>query len=86
MVVNDWFMQFLSDTLNLSVDRPRVTETTALGAAYLAGLGAGIYADLSEVVGHWSCDKSFSPTMDGDTRDRLYAGWLEAVSRVRCNG
>lgn len=83
MVANDWFVQFLADILNLQIDRPKVTETTALGAAYLAGLGAGIYADLSDVVGHWGCDKSFEPAMEASTQARLYEGWLKAVGRIR---
>lgn len=82
MVANDWFVQFLADILDLKIDRPTVTETTALGAAYLAGLGAGVYADLSDVVGQWGCDKSFEPAMAPETRQRLYDGWLKAVGRI----
>lgn len=82
MVANDWFVQFLADILDLKIDRPTVTETTALGAAYLAGLGAGVYADLSDVVGQWGCDKSFEPAMATETRQRLYDGWLKAVGRI----
>lgn len=83
MVVNDWFVQFLADVLDRTIDRPRITETTALGAAYLAGLGAGVHTNLSVLRDHWSCDASFKPKMPAEMRNKLYHGWLEAVNRVR---
>ncbi|UYG06125.1 glycerol kinase GlpK [Halomonas sp. M4R1S46] len=84
MVANNWLMQFLSDMLGVQVDRPGILETTALGAAYLAGLRLGWYRDLDEIAALWHCERSFTPTMDEAERERLYAGWLEAVNRVRC--
>ncbi|MBL3557310.1 MULTISPECIES: glycerol kinase GlpK [Marinobacter] len=84
MVVNDWVMQFLADILNVSVDRPRVTETTALGAAYLAGLQTGVYQSLEEIAQLWARERRFEPVMQPALRERLYAGWLDAVERV-CN-
>ncbi|WP_097460794.1 glycerol kinase GlpK [Mangrovitalea sediminis] len=83
MVVNDWLVQFLSDVLNVAVDRPRVTETTALGAAYLAGLQAGVYQGLDEIFELWNCGQRFLPSMEPGLREQLYAGWLDAVERVR---
>ncbi len=83
MVVNDWLMQFLSDILNVTVDRPKVTETTALGVAYLAGLKAGIYSSLDQIAQLWHCEHRFEPAMHPERRERLYAGWLDAVERVR---
>ncbi len=83
MVANDWVMQFLADILGLTVERPVVHETTALGAAYLAGLETGFYKGLSEIASHWQRDRSFAPAMAPDQRDGLYAGWQDAVARVR---
>jgi glycerol kinase len=83
MVVNDRVCQFLADINDLMVERPAVTETTALGAAYLAGLGAGLYSSLDEVGGRWRCERSFIPAMGDQQRRRLYDGWKAAVARVR---
>ena len=83
MVVNDWVVQFLSDVMDLPIQRPAITETTALGVAYLAGLSAGLYKDLDEVAQLWEQERQFQPEMDGEERERLYEGWLDAVSRVR---
>ncbi|GHE19755.1 glycerol kinase GlpK [Halomonas urumqiensis] len=83
MVKNNWVMQFLADMLNLQVDRPTVLETTALGAAYLAGLRLGWYRDLDEIAELWQCERSFTPQMEADERERLYQGWQEAVERVK---
>lgn len=83
MVANDWLMQFLADLLDTPVERPVVAETTAQGAAILAGLGAGCYASLEEVSAHWARERRFEPAMPGERRDRLYGGWLQAVDRVR---
>ncbi|EPC04607.1 glycerol kinase [Litchfieldella anticariensis FP35 = DSM 16096] len=84
MVRNNWLMQFLADMLGVSVDRPTVLETTALGAAYLAGLHLGWYEGLEEIAGLWRCERTFSPQMDDEERERLYRGWLDAVDRVKC--
>ncbi|HKK56793.1 glycerol kinase GlpK [Marinobacter sp.] len=84
MVVNDWLMQFLADILNVSVERPRVTETTALGAAYLAGLQTGVYENLEQIGALWKQEHHFEPVMRPVLRESLYAGWLDAVARV-CN-
>jgi glycerol kinase len=82
MVANAWLMQFLADLLDVTVERPAMTETTALGAAYLAGLGAGFIDSLAETQALWRADKSFAPAMAGVDRDRLYAGWRRAVARI----
>jgi glycerol kinase len=78
-------VQFLSDILNVDVDRPAVIETTALGAAYLAGLRVGVYKSLEEIAELWHCQRHFQPQMADALRDKLYAGWLDAVTRVRRN-
>jgi len=83
MVANDWTMQFLADILDIPVERPTVTETTALGAAYLAGLATGFFRNIDEIAGHWQCDKRFDPAMAASARTDLYDGWLAAVNRVR---
>lgn len=84
MAVNDWVMQFLADIVNVTVDRPRVTETTALGAAYLAGLQTGVFQSLEEISQLWERERRFTPDMKPALRESLYAGWLDAVERV-CN-
>jgi len=83
MVGNDWLVQFLADILNVAVDRPRVTETTALGAAFLAGLQSGVYQGLDEIEMLWGRERRFEPEMSPSQRERLYQGWLDAVERVR---
>jgi glycerol kinase len=83
MVQNDWFAQCLADTLDLPVERPRFTETTVLGAAILAGLGSGLYPSLDTVAGRWQRDRLFEPRESSDRRDARYAGWKDAVARVR---
>ncbi|MBM3564734.1 MAG: glycerol kinase GlpK [Alphaproteobacteria bacterium] len=83
MAVNDWVMQFLADQIAIPVERPRVTETTALGAAYLAGLGAGVYASTAEITKRWARERRFRPAAQGTERERLYKGWRRAVERVR---
>ncbi|WP_269531433.1 glycerol kinase GlpK [Chitinimonas sp. BJYL2] len=85
MAANDWLMQFLADLLATPVDRPEVTETTALGAAYLAGLGAGVYRHLDEIGALWARQQTFTPAMPASQRGALYRGWQEAVQRVRTN-
>ena len=83
MVANDWLMQFLSDIVDLRVERPVVTETTALGAAYLAGVQVGVFDSLDDVTANWQRDRSFEPAMDNSERERLLAGWTKSVSRVK---
>jgi glycerol kinase len=82
MTASDWTMQFLSDILGAPVDRPKILETTALGAAWLAGSRAGIYPDQQGFADSWACDRRFEPQMDAPRRDRLYSGWQDAVSRT----
>jgi glycerol kinase len=86
MVANDWFVQFLSDILGTGIERPRVQETTALGAAFLAGLGAGVYKDLAEVKTFWHLDQAFQPDLPENKRADLLFGWHEAVRRVKSAG
>jgi glycerol kinase len=83
MVKNDWVMQFLADILNMPVERPVVSETTALGAAICAGLGAGLFASLDEVAATWQRDRLFQPAMPDVDREHLYKGWRAAVKRVQ---
>ena len=85
MVVNNWLTQTLADILGIRVDRPVVTETTALGAAYLAGLQVGLFASLGEVAAQWQCERSFQPSLDERARQARHAGWRRAVARV-CEG
>ena len=82
MVANDWLMQFQADVLDMPVERPTVTETTALGAAYLAGLGAGVHSSTQALAGRWRLDRRFEPAMPPGSRERLLEGWDDAVSRV----
>lgn len=79
--VNDFLMQFQADVLDVPVERPAVTETTALGAAYLAGWAAGVWRDRDEIVSQWHLDRRFEPVMDAAQRDRLLGGWRRAVER-----
>ena len=79
---NGWAMQFLADTLSIPVERPVITETTALGAAYLAGLQAGVYADAAEIGENWERDMVFEPRMGEKERNTRYAGWQDAVART----
>ena len=83
MSVNDWLMQRLSDTLGCHCQRPQVTETTALGAAYLAGLQLGLFDSLEDIAALWQEECSFSPKMGDIDRERRYHGWKRAVARVR---
>jgi len=82
-VVNNWLMQFQADILGVPVVRPAVTETTAIGAAYLAGLAVGYWPDTSEVTRNWAVDRIFTPSMSADQREALYAGWMKAVERAK---
>jgi len=82
MVANDWTMQFLADILDLPVERPKVTETTALGAAYLAGLQAGVFQDTEEIAERWRLDARFQPAMAVEERNRNLTGWRDALGRA----
>jgi glycerol kinase len=82
MVVNDWFLQFLADLLDLPVERPRVIETTALGAAYLAGVQIGLFGSLADVRDHWQRDAIFTPQISPAERAVQLQGWDKAVGRV----
>jgi glycerol kinase len=77
---NDLLMQFQSDILNTKVLRPKVTETTALGAAYLAGLAVGYWSSIDDIQQQWQIDKTFAPSMDESKRNELTAGWQKAVN------
>jgi glycerol kinase len=85
MVVNDTLMQRLADTVGAPVERPTVTETTALGAAFLAGLEAGLWPSIDALASTWALDRAFHPQEEAAARDRRYAGWQDAVGRVRSN-
>jgi len=76
-------MQFLSDILDMPVDRPEILETTALGAAMLAGLADGAYDSLEEMAQNWRLDSAFTPDLKSSTRQQLLAGWSEAVTKTR---
>jgi len=78
-VKNDFLMQFQSDLLDVSVERPVIEETTALGAAYLAGLAVGFWKSRDEIADMWKVDKNFDPTMSEESRTELYSGWKKAV-------
>jgi len=82
MSASDWTMQFLADILGAPVDRPKVLETTALGAAWIAGMKAGIYPDAEGFSKMWALDRTFEPRMDLETRDARYAGWQDAIART----
>ena len=81
MVENDLLMQFQADILNLPVVRPVIKETTALGAAYAAGLAVGFYKDIDDLRANWAVDHTWNPNMDEGTRARLYKSWKKAVTR-----
>jgi glycerol kinase len=82
MVANDWLMQFLADITAIPIERPRVSETTAYGAACLAALGCGLLTSIAEIAGLWRKDTDFQPTMPAPERTRLIAGWHDAVART----
>ncbi|MCP3889717.1 MAG: glycerol kinase, partial [Desulfobulbaceae bacterium] len=82
MVASDWTMQFLADILDAPIDRPEILETTAVGAAYLAGLQAGVYPEPSAFSKRWKRDKQFTPGLSEELRNKKYAGWKEAISRT----
>ncbi len=82
MVANDWLMQFLADVLGVAVERPVITETTALGAAYLAGLSAGAFDSLEDLARRWRREARFEPRLEAAEHEHLVAGWARAVARV----
>ncbi len=83
MSASDWAMQFLSDIIGAPVDRPQVLETTALGAAWLAGMRAGVYPTQADFAAAWALDQTFEPNMDEATRTRRFKGWQNAIGRTR---
>lgn len=85
MVASDWTMQFLADILDAAVDRPTILETTALGAAWLAGYKAGVWPSAEEFSASWKLDRQFEPAMDAEIRDAKLAGWHDAVRRTLSN-
>jgi glycerol kinase len=86
MVASDWTMQRLADILRSPVDRPVIRETTALGAAWLAGCGAGVWPDSEGFARGWRVDHRFEPAMPDDERERAFAGWRIAVQRTTWQG
>ena len=85
MVTNNWFSQFLSDVVNVGVLRPKVKETTALGAAFMAGLQIGVYKSLKDISNKWSLDRKFTPKMKNKDRAKLLNGWSKAIKRTLIN-
>ena len=85
MVKNNWFSQFLSDVVNVGVLRPKVRETTALGAAFMAGLQIGVYKSLKDISKNWALDRKFSPKMKNKNRLNLLKGWSKAIKRTLIN-
>jgi len=83
MVANEWFCGFLADVLNITVERPEFTETTALGAAFLAGLQVGVFDSLDDIKDVWKVDRSFEPTLAEAERKRLVEGWHQCVKKVK---
>ncbi|WP_286829609.1 MULTISPECIES: glycerol kinase GlpK [Kordiimonas] len=83
MVANDWMAQRLADLLALPVDRPKVMETTALGAAYLAGLQAGLYSGFNDLTAQWQCEQRFDPDSGFEGRGKMLAKWHKAVAAAR---
>ena len=82
MVMNNWFSQFLSDIINVRVLRPKVQETTALGAAFMAGLQIGVYKSLKDISRNWHLDKNFNPKIKNKLRDKLVSGWQIAIKKT----
>ncbi len=82
MVASDWTMQFLADILDAPIDRPTILETTALGAAWLAGSAVGAWPGADEFAAGWAVDRRFEPQLDGSAREAKYAGWRDAVRRT----
>ena len=82
MAGSDWTMQRLADLIGRTVDRPQIKETTALGAAYLAGLHAGFFPEPDRFLDRWRLERRFTPQMDAAVRERKLAGWSAAVGRL----
>ena len=82
MVKNNWFSQFLSNVIDLKVIRPKVQETSALGAAYMAGLKIGVYKSLSDISKNWKIDKKFNPKINISARIKLLKGWQQAIRKT----
>ncbi len=82
MAANSWMCGYLSDILDMPVLRPKVLETTALGAAYLAGLGVGLYSSLDDVAGQWAAERTFTPNLDVKTRETRLADWSKYVQKL----
>jgi glycerol kinase len=80
---NNLLLQFQADVLGVAVRRPVVAETTALGAAYLAGLAVGYWKDTDDVVNNWALDREFTPAMESARSNALYARWQKAIARSR---
>lgn len=86
MVSNNWFLQFLADILNITIERPVNIESTVLGAAYLAAYKADIISSRDQISEYWHCESQFNPSMSQDQREQLLDGWRSAVNRIRTNG
>lgn len=82
MTANNWLLQFISDMIDLPIHRPVCTETTALGAAFLAGLASGVYQSLEEISHIWQMNKIFSPDMKQEQREDLYLGWKKSIETI----
>ena len=82
MVKNKWFSQFLSNVINTKVIRPKVQETTALGAAFMAGLKIGVYKSLSDISKNWKIDQKFIPKISKRSRTNLLKGWEQAIRKT----
>jgi glycerol kinase len=82
MAANAWLCQFLADILDVPVERPENVETTALGAAFLAGLATGVWSGLDDLSRTWTCEQRFEPQMDANRRSELTAAWKAAVAKT----
>jgi glycerol kinase len=82
MAANDWFCQFLANMLNVPVERPTELESTARGAAFLAGLATGVWQGTEDITRAWACGTRFEPGMEPPLRETLIAGWKEALART----
>jgi glycerol kinase len=82
MVANNWFAQFLSNILGIKVIRPTIQETTALGAAFIAGYHIGVFNSLSSISKKWKIDRTFSPKINKTHRSNLLKGWQQAIKRT----
>ena len=82
MAANAWLCQFLADILQVPIERPENLETTALGAAFLAGLATGVWRSIDEIEESWAAHDRFEPAMEADPRERLIKGWQSAVAKT----